>query len=771
MANKKVTVEVDVETNLEPSIAQLKELKKQLKETAAGSAEFNKISNQIKDVEDSLEEAKFGAKGLVDQLEMAPGPLGGVFRGLRSIEVATKSFGAALKATGIGLIVSLLGGLVAAFSQNEVAMKKLEPLFIGLQKILGGIFRAFEPVLDIFIEMVMAVLPPLTKGIGIFYSVLFGLFTLIKDVGVGVGKTLKGIFTFDWDSIVSGVQQIAGSIGNAVKAGDQAYARFTAGTKELTKTEKANIAERNKNNAEGAKKAEELRKQQLEALKADLDAKIALETNSENTSREKLKALLDARYQAEISDKKLSDAQKLVLQQEYAKKLEDAINADEEKKKKKREADLDAQIKLEEDKANTSREKLKEILDKRMAEELSSAELTEAQKEVIRAKYAKQLEDALKTDEERRKKERLDALQVELDQNRNNATALIDTYAKLQQELTNKTAYSEQERAALRKTYSDAVLSALDTSFQAEVAMTEAKYDNLVTIDGDFKRFSDGYYADLRDNYTKNEQALKTSLEKGVITQDEYNKRIAASSKARRELDRAEKASAIEKTKLIGDALGQLSNIVGQDTIAGKAFAIAKATIDTYQSAVAAYKSLAGIPVIGPALGAIAAGAAIASGIATVKKIVAVQVPNAPGGAGPALGTTPAGPPERPSTVNVAATPAIRAADGGLIRGPGDERSDSIPAMLSDGEFVVNARSTRLFQPILSAINASADIPGFAMGGLATKKDQPAKDNSDSIAEAIGTVFRDQPIRTYVTAGEISNEQQFDRIIKSRSLI
>ena len=57
------------------------------------------------------------------------------------------------------------------------------------------------------------------------------------------------------------------------------------------------------------------------------------------------------------------------------------------------------------------------------------------------------------------------------------------------------------------------------------------------------------------------------------------------------------------------------------------------------------------------------------------------------------------------------------------------------------------------------------------MGGLATKSDIPQKDNSDSIAEAIGSVFRDQPIRTYVTAGEISNEQQFDRIIKSRSLI
>jgi hypothetical protein len=764
MANKKVSVEVDIETNVEPSLQQLRELKKELRNTAAGSDEFKKVSKNIKDVEDSLEEARFGAKGMVDQLEQVPGPLGGIFRGLRSVEVATKSFGTALKATGIGLIVAALGGLVAAFSQNEVAMKKLEPLFIGLQKILGGIFRAMEPLLDIFIEMVMAVLPPLTKGIGIFYSVLFGLFTLIKDVGVGVGKTLKGIFTFDWDSITEGVQQIAGSIGNAVKEGDKAYARFTAGTKELTKTEKENQATRQKNNEEAAKKAEELRKAQLEALKADLDAKITLETNSENTSREKLKALLDKRYQAEIADKKLSDAQKLVLQEEYAKKLEDAINADEEKKKKKREADLDAQIQLEIDKADTRQKELKALLDARMVEELANLELSEAQKEVIRAKYTKQLTEALKADEETRKKERIDALQLELDANRNNATALVDTYAKLQAELTSQTSYSEAERAALRKTYQDAIISALDTANQAEILKTEEKY-------GEFKRFDDQYYTDLRAAYTKNEQDLKSAYEKGAISSDEYTKRIKQSSQARRELDKAEKQSAIDKTAAIGNALGQLSSIVGQDTIAGKAFAIAKATIDTYQSAVAAYKSLAGIPIIGPALGAIAAAAAVASGIATVKKIVAVQVPNAPAGAGPALSSTPSGPAERPGVVNVAASPSIRAADGGLIRGPGSERSDSIPAMLSDGEFVVNARSTRLFQPILSAINASADIPGFAMGGLATKSDRPQKDNSDTIAEAIGSVFRDQPIRTYVTAGEISNEQQFDRIIKSRSLI
>ena len=763
MANKKVTVEVDIETNLEPSIAQLKELKKQLRDTAAGSAEFKKLANEIDDLEDKIKGARKGSADWVDTLENAGGPLGMVGRGINQMKVAFTSFNTALKASIIGLIVAALAGLVAAFSQNESAMKKLQPIFIAFEKILGGIFRAMEPLLDIFIEMVMAVLPPLTKGIGIFYSVLFGLFTLIKDVGVGVGKTLKGIFTFDWDSITEGVQQIAGSIGNAVKAGDQAYARFTSGTKELTKTEKANIAERNKNAAEGAKKADELRKAQLEALKADLDAKIALETNSENTSRDRLKKLLDQRYQAEIADKKLSDAQKLLLQQEYAKKLEEAINADEEKKKKKREADLDAQIQLEIDKTKTGQEELKALLDARMTEELSAIDLSEAQKEVIRAKYAKQLQDALKADEEESKKRRQEKLQQDLIEAQNNSNAQIEIYANLLREIENDERYSLAERAQLRKTYQDSILSLLDTANQAEIAKTEETY-------GEFKRFDEAYYTSLRDAYTKNEQDLKAAYQKGAINSDEYTKRIAQSSKARRELDRAEKASAIEKTKLIGDALGQLSSIVGQDTIAGKAFAIAKATIDTYQSAVAAYKSLAGIPIIGPALGAIAAAAAVASGIATVKKIVAVQVPNAPAGAGPSLSTTPAGPAERPGVINVS-SPSIRAADGGLIRGPGSERSDSIPAMLSDGEFVVNSRSTRLFQPLLAAINSSADIPGFAMGGLATKGEKPQKDNSNSIAEAIGSVFRDQPIRTYVTAGEISNEQQFDRVIKSRSLI
>lgn len=768
MANKKIEVDVIIES--EDSQKKLRELTKALKQLPSGTDDWKKVYGEIDDLKDRLKGAQKGTDDWVDSLENAGGPLGLVGKGINNMKVAFSSFNTALKASIIGLVVAAIGGLVAAFSQSETAMKKLQPLMIGFEKILGGIFRAFEPVLDVFVEMVTAVLPPLTKGIGIFYSVLFGLFTLITEVGVGIGKTLKGIFTFDWDSITEGVSQAAGSISKAVGAGEQAYARFTAGTQELTKTEKENNAARQKNNEDAAKKREELAKKEeerkkaaLEALKRDLDAKIKLETDSENTSKDKLKALLDERYKAEIADKKLSDAEKLALQAEYAKKLEEAIKADEDKKRKQRIADLDAAIQLEVDKANTSKEELKTILDARMQEELADLELSENQKEAIRQKYAKQLKEAIDKDVKDNREKRIKDLQDELVDKQGNVDEQIRITAELQNEIKNAEDLSVKERYDLQKGYQDSLLALLDTSYANQKAAIENNY-------GDFKRFDSQYYEDQRQALEKNQTDLKSALDKGTISKQEYTKRDTELAKARKEINKQEVASNQEKVKLVGDALGQLSTIVGQDTAAGKAFAIAKATIDTYQSAVAAYKSLSGIPVIGPALGAIAAAAAVASGIATVKKIVAVQVPNAPSNAGGnATQTTPAGPGERP-LVNVSATPVGRA-QGGFVRGPGGAFTDSIPAMLSDGEFVVNSRSARVFQPLLQSINDSANLPGFAVGGMVSKQDRPRQDNTETLINAIQQSFGEQPIRTYVTATEISNQQQFDRVIKSRSLI
>ncbi|WP_378735412.1 phage tail tape measure protein [Nocardia brasiliensis] len=54
---------------------------------------------------------------------------------------------------------------------------------------------------------------------------------------------------------------------------------------------------------------------------------------------------------------------------------------------------------------------------------------------------------------------------------------------------------------------------------------------------------------------------------------------------------------------------------------------------------------------------------------------------------------------------------------GGPVIGPGSGTSDSIFAMLSDGEFVVRAQYAKQYLPLLQAINNGQQIPGFAAGG------------------------------------------------------
>lgn len=57
-------------------------------------------------------------------------------------------------------------------------------------------------------------------------------------------------------------------------------------------------------------------------------------------------------------------------------------------------------------------------------------------------------------------------------------------------------------------------------------------------------------------------------------------------------------------------------------------------------------------------------------------------------------------------------------ADGGLVRGPGTGRSDSIPAVLSDGEYVSTARATSRYRPQLEAMNNGTYSESGGSGNL-----------------------------------------------------
>lgn len=69
------------------------------------------------------------------------------------------------------------------------------------------------------------------------------------------------------------------------------------------------------------------------------------------------------------------------------------------------------------------------------------------------------------------------------------------------------------------------------------------------------------------------------------------------------------------------------------------------------------------------------------------------------------------------STLKVAG--GLGFASGGYISGPGSGTSDSIPAMLSNGEYVINARAvSRVGAPLLDAINQGRSLRHFSGGGL-----------------------------------------------------
>jgi len=431
MAEKNVKVKIDVDANLEPTIANLKILKKQLRETAAGSADFNKVAQQIRDMDDAIKDANATSDDFLGYLENASGPLGMLGQGIRNAEKTFSSFNAVLKTSIIGLIVAAIGGLVAAFTKSETAMKKLEPLWIGLEKILGGIFRAFEPLLDAFIELATSALPYITKGIGMFYSGLFSLFTLVKNVGVSVGKILKGVFTLDFDALKEGAAGIKDAFTGVAKTFDATYKRFEAGTKEQTKTEKENLEERNKNAADAAakrkaaeekaaaeaekrrqdqlKKAEAADAVELEAFKATLTEREKAEYEAGLKLAEQRKTLAEAgrtdmtaieeQYRITLADiKKKYDEEEAKKKEEKDKKDKEALLKKQEEERgillvglQQRLEDLDRQNQLVEFDFEQDLIRLGEqraILAEQEATELQNMELTEFQKTEIRKKYA-----------------------------------------------------------------------------------------------------------------------------------------------------------------------------------------------------------------------------------------------------------------------------------------------------------------------------------------------------------------------------------------------
>lgn len=252
---------------------------------------------------------------------------------------------------------------------------------------------------------------------------------------------------------------------------------------------------------------------------------------------------------------------------------------------------------------------------------------------------------------------------------------------------------------------------------QNQVALEQELLDvkNQIFLEGLSERERE--IEDIRLHY---DEQIKLAKLAGLETQKLEKQKSKAIMKIR-------EAQLMADMDLTAATLGGISTAFAEHTGAYKAIKSTETLISTYTSAQKAFESASAIPLVGAFLAPIAAASAVAVGLQNVAKINSVQPPE----------------PSEPSF-----------AMGGLVGGMGTGMSDSINARLSSGESVINARSTRMFRPLLSSINEAGGGRGFD-GGL--------DESSNGMTTGV--------VKAFVVSDDITNSQNKLNKIRRKATI
>lgn len=484
----------------------------------------------------------------------------------------------------------------------------------------------------------------------------------IVATGIGALVVALGLVINNFDKISNWIKNsplgsLAKGVGNLVEQ----FTDFIGVTSE---------AERNLNKLSAAnKRANEDIENRIKVLKAQggsekeiYDLSQQRVNNELNTLRESLKTKgkLTEEEAKQFRDLK---TEQLVLTADFNKKTADAnAKAAEDAKKKREEADkqaiadkktadkmlLDlqnekalAEITSEDDKAKKQAEINKNAriaeIDALKVDTKTKNELKKATEEAYQLEV-KEIDDKIKKDRAENDKKFEEELQATLSEARiaklkegkeKEITALEEALVAETKKVLDNADYTEEQKGLM--------VAALREKFGAEVAEIDAKY--VKEAEDKEKERLDSIVNNENLSFAARKQGVDDALalnkklyKEGKIDADAYNKTEKELSDARVEISKKEAAARAENAQKISATLKNAAKAIGEHTVAGKAAAIAATTIDTYMSATAAFKSLAGIPIVGPVLGAVAAAAAIAAGLKNVKAILAVKAPTIPGG-------------------------------------------------------------------------------------------------------------------------------------------
>lgn len=225
----------------------------------------------------------------------------------------------------------------------------------------------------------------------------------------------------------------------------------------------------------------------------------------------------------------------------------------------------------------------------------------------LQARYNKQIAD-LYADETKSIREK-NAVALELNKQLEiEQQALKDKYRE--EDLKKQKEYDDKrkERLKANQKSNDEYAKIADEKFKADMYAQIDAEKELTKLTEEFSRKE---FEDSMKRYDAEQSAIKYSME----------------------LDRLRTETKLAELSAVSNALSSFEQLVGSQTAAGKALAVAQTTIDTYVAAFRAYKEGFKIDPTGT-LSIINATAATVAGIASVRKILSVQTPGGGSGGG-----------------------------------------------------------------------------------------------------------------------------------------
>lgn len=168
-------------------------------------------------------------------------------------------------------------------------------------------------------------------------------------------------------------------------------------------------------------------------------------------------------------------------------------------------------------------------------------------------------------------------------------------------------------------------LSTLESIREQTQLINDEYVRNSETINGNIQALVNAGRKDSDEYKALVDEKIRLDTDYKIKRQTLINQEKTYQLKAYEDEKKAYKAKEQFVLNYAKSALKSAASAFAEHTVAYKATASAQGLIDTYESAIGSYKALAGIPIVGPALGAAAAGAATYAGIQNIKRIWAVD--------------------------------------------------------------------------------------------------------------------------------------------------